>query len=118
MFRSIERQDLIAGRLDFLPIGFGTVTSIGGVGHYCVFNKLRAFQREIETQGKEYAQRVETLYQYWLDHDLKTIYCRDMLTETTLGRFIDVEYPLIATVRLSGMMLDYPKLLDNGISGL
>lgn len=118
MFRSIERQDLIAGRLDFLPIGFGTVTSIGGVGHYCVFNKLRVFQREIETQGKEYAQRVETLYQYWLDHDLKTIYCRDMLTETTLGRFIDVEYPLIATARLSGMMLNYPRLLDNGISGL
>ena len=45
MFRSIERQDLFAGRLDFLPIGFGTVTSIGGVGHYCVFNKLRAFQK-------------------------------------------------------------------------
>ena len=36
MFRSIERQDLIAGRLDFLPIGFGTVTSIGGVGHYLI----------------------------------------------------------------------------------
>ena len=45
MFRSIEAQDLIAGRLDFLPIGFGTVTSVGGVGHYCVFNKLRAFQK-------------------------------------------------------------------------
>ena len=32
--------------------------------------------------------------------------------------FIDVEYPLIATARLSGMMLDYPKLLENGICGL
>lgn len=30
MFRSIEEQDLFAGRLDFLPIGFGTVTSVGG----------------------------------------------------------------------------------------
>ncbi len=35
-----------------------------------------------------------------------------------IGRFIDVNYPLIATARLSEMMLDYPKLLDNGISGL
>lgn len=118
MFRSIESQDLIAGRLDFLPIGFGTVTSVGGVGHYCVFAKLRAFQKEIEVLGKEYHERVESLYEYWLDHDLKTIYCRQTLTETTIGRFIDVNYPLIATARLSGMMLDYPKLLDNGISGL
>lgn len=118
MFRSIEDSDLIAGRLDFLPIGFGTVTSVGGVGHYCVFAKLRAFQKEIDKLGPDYHDRVETLYKYWLDNDLKTEYCRRTLTETTIGRFIDVNYPLIATARLSGMMLDYPKLLDNGISGL
>lgn len=41
-----------------------------------------------------------------------------MLTETTVGRFIDTKYPLIATARLSGMMLDYPKLLEKGIGGL
>ncbi|MGN1340070.1 MAG: pyruvate formate lyase family protein [Oscillospiraceae bacterium] len=118
MFRSVEDSDLIAGRLDFLPIGFGTVTSVGGVGHYCVFAKLRAFQKEIDELGAEYHERVEELYRYWLDNDLKTEYCRRTLTETTIGRFIDVNYPLIATARLSGMMLDYPKLLDNGISGL
>ena len=28
LFRSIEDDDLLAGRLDFLPIGFGSVTSI------------------------------------------------------------------------------------------
>ena len=67
MFRSIEEQDLIAGRLDFLPIGFGTVTSVGGVGHYRVFNKLRAFQKEIAVLGAAYSDRVESLYQYWLD---------------------------------------------------
>lgn len=118
MFRSIENEDLFAGRLDFLPIGFGTVTSVGGVGHYCVFNKLREFQKEIQKQGEEYYDRVEELYQYWLQHDLKTRYCQEVLTETTIGRFIDVEYPLIATARLSGMMLDYPKLLENGVGGI
>ena len=118
LFRSIEEQDLIAGRLDFLPIGFGTVTSIGGVGHYCVFNKLRAFQREIEKEGKEYSDRVEELYRYWENQDLKVLYCKEILTETTIGRFIDVEYPMIATARLSGMMLDYHLLLELGIPGL
>ena len=61
---------------------------------------------------------MDDLYNYWLDHDLKTIYCKEVLTETTIGRFIDTKYPLIATARLSGMMLDYPKLLERGIGGL
>lgn len=116
LFRSIESQDKIAGRLDFLPIGFGAVTSLGGVGHYCVFAKLRLFQEKLGDPSDK--KRVDKLYNYWLKHDLKTIYCRDVLTETTIGRFIDCEYPLIATARLSGMMLDYPKLLDRGIGGL
>ena len=116
MFRSIEEQDLIAGRLDFLPIGFGCVTSLGGVGHYCVFNKLRDFQKLLEKTADQ--ERVEKLYQYWLKHDLKTIYCNEVLTDDTIGRFIDCQYPLIATARLSGMMLDYPKLLEKGIGRL
>ena len=115
LFRKITNQDLIAGRTDFLPIGFGCVTSLGGGGHYCGFKKLRAFQQQLdETERK----RVDALYDYWLDHDLKTQFNKEVLTEDTLGMFIDCEYPMIATARLSGMMLDYPKLLDKGIGGL
>ena len=116
LFRKIEDQDRIAGRIDFLPIGFGCVTSLGGVGHYCVFNKLREFQDKLEDEQAK--KRVDALYDYWLDHDVKTLYCKDVLTEDTIGRFIDVNYPMIATARLSGMMLDYQKLLDLGIGGL
>ncbi|PRR81505.1 pyruvate formate lyase family protein [Clostridium vincentii] len=116
LFRQIEDNDRIIGRIDFLPIGFGCVTSIGGVGHYCVFNKLREFQKQFDDESMK--KRIDDLYNYWLDHDVKTLYCKDVLTEDTIGRFIDCEYPLIATARLSGMMLDYPKLLDLGIGGL
>lgn len=116
LFRTIEGDDLIGGRLDFLPIGFGCVTSVGGVGHYCVFNKLLAFRDELADDAQK--TRVDALYNYWLEHDLKTQYCRDVLTEGTIGRFIDCDYPLIATARLSGMMLDYQKLLGLGINGL
>ena len=115
LFRKITSTDLIAGRTDFLPIGFGAVTSLGGVGHYCVFNKLRAFQKELKEEEKS---RVDVLYDYWLDHDLKTQFNKEILTEDTLGMFIDCEYPMIATARLSGMMLDYPKLINRGINGL
>ena len=116
LFRSIEDGDLIAGRLDFLPIGFGSVTSIGGVGHYCVFHKLRAFKDTLDTD--EQKARVDALYDYWTDHDVKAIYCADVLNETTTGRFIDCKYPYMATARLSGMMLDYNKLMRLGINGI
>lgn len=116
LFRSIEKDDLIAGRLDFLPIGFGSVTSIGGVGHYCVFHKLRAFKEHLKTEEEK--KRVDVLYDYWQDHDVKSIYCQDVLNEDTTGRFIDCKYPFMATARLSGMMLDYKKLVTLGIPGL
>lgn len=116
LFRSIEEQDLIAGRLDFLPIGFGCVTSVGGVGHYCVFHKLREFKEQLSNEADR--KRVDALYDYWSDHDVKARYCQDVLNETTTGRFIDCHYPFMATARLSGMMLDYVKLMKYGISGL
>lgn len=116
LFRTIEPGDLVAGRMDVLPIGFGCVTSLGGVGHYCVFQKLNAFGEQLVEEGQKKA--VKELYDYWAEHDLKTNYCKAMLTEDTIGRFIDCDYPLIATARLSGMMLNYPLLLDNGIIGL
>ena len=116
LFRHIQDGDLIAGRLDFLPIGFGSVTSIGGVGHYCVFHELRAFQEKLES--KEDKQRVDALYDYWQQHDVKTIYCQDILNDSTTGKFIDCAYPFMATARLSGMMLNYKKLVSLGIEGL
>ena len=115
LLREIEEADLFIGRMDFLPIGFGCVTSVGGVGHYCVFAKLRQFRQELPEADRP---RVDALYDYWLAHDTKTLYCRDVLTDTTVGAFIDCAYPLIATARLSGMMLDYHKLMDLGIGGL
>lgn len=115
LFRSIEEADLIAGRLDFLPIGFGCVTSVGGVGHYCVFNKLTKFRSQLPDSQQP---RVDALYRYWLEHDLKTKYCKDALKDDIVGMFIDCDYPLIATARLSGMMLDYRTLTSLGIGGL
>lgn len=115
LFRSIEDGDLFAGRLDFLPIGFGCVTSVGGVGHYCVFRKLRAFQEQLPECDRP---RVDALYDYWLDHDVKTQFNKEMIVDDTMGMFIDTAFPMIATARLSGMMLDYQTLMDCGIPGL
>lgn len=116
LLRRMEPGDRFLGRLDFLPIGFGCVTSLGGVGHYCVFGKLKLLREKLPTE-EEKAQ-LDALYQYWLRHDCKTVYCREELIDDVIGRFIDVETPLIATARLSGMMLDYEALLSGGVDGL
>ncbi len=116
LFRTIEPQDRIAGRLDFLPIGFGSVTSIGGVGHYCVFHELTRMKERAASEADR--ARLDALHAYWRDHDVKAIYCDEVLNDTTTGRFIDCSYPFMATARLSGMMLDYQKLLDLGVNGL
>lgn len=115
LFRQPEPGDLIMGRLDFLPVGFGCVTSVGGVGHYCVFHKLRALK---EALPEALHPRVDALYDFWQEHDLKTLYCQDVLNDTTTGRFIDCAYPFMATARLSGMMLDYARLMELGVDGL
>ena len=91
------------------------MTSVGGVGHYCVFRKLRQFQAQLPDEMKP---RVDALYNYWLDHDVKTQFNREMIVDDTMGMFIDTAFPLIATARLSGMMLDYPKLIENGVPGM
>ncbi|MDF1493159.1 pyruvate formate lyase family protein [Caproiciproducens sp. CPB-2] len=117
LFRHIEDQDLVVGRLDALPIGFGCVTSVGGVGHYCVFSKL-AKLRQKAAGTPELVERLNALEAYWDNHDTRSIFFNDSLTETTMGKFVDAKYPAILTARLSGMYLDYPKLIDLGIPGL
>lgn len=116
LFRRIEADDWFAGRLDFLPIGFGSVTSVGGVGHYCVFDKLQAFGAALDSV--EDRERVTAMSDYWTEHDTKALYCEDVLTDTTIGRFIDPNFPLMATARLSGVMLDYATILDLGANGM
>ncbi len=116
LFRKIEPEDIVIGRVDALAIGFGCVTSVGGVGHYCNFNQLNNLKNQLESN--EDKRTVDSLMNYWEKHDTRSIFFRQMLTETTLGKFVDVRYPAIATARLSGMYLDYSKLIDLGIPGL
>ena len=116
LFRNIEEQDLVLGRVDALPVGFGSVTSIGGVGHYCIFSKLKAFRGKLIDESM--IKRVDEMEKYWDKNDTRTIYFNDVLKDDTMGKFVDVKYPAIATARLSGMYLNYNLLVENGIPGL
>jgi len=116
LFRKIESTDIIIGRSDVLPIGFGCVTSVGGVGHYCVFSKMEKMRQD--SGDPELIERLNRLEKFWDTHDTRSLFFQERLTETTLGKFVDAKYPAILTARLSGMYLDYPKLIRLGIPGL
>lgn len=117
MFRSIDDRDLIAGRYDALPIGFGCVTSVGGVGHYCIFNKLETFK---EGLNEEQRGRVDALAAYWERRDTKAQFVDAYMDGVIMNAFSNASYacPVAAGIRLSGMMLDYNKLVAKGIDGL
>lgn len=115
VFRPMYDNDLILGRFDALLVGFGSVTSVGGPGHYCRIEKLDSFAK---TVSYDCSKEIKYLKNYWKDNDTREIFYKENLIENILGRFVDVLYPAIVTARFSGMYLNYNLLLDNGISGL
>ena len=116
MFRPMEPEDLIVGRSDVLPIGFGCVTSVGGVGHYCVFSKMEQLRKS--TEDRTLIERLNRLERFWDENDTRSLFYNETLTENTIGKFVDAKYPAVITARLSGTYLDYPKLIRQGIPGL
>ncbi|MBQ9036199.1 MAG: pyruvate formate lyase family protein [Erysipelotrichaceae bacterium] len=118
LLRTILPDDLLAGRMDFLPIGFGAVTSVGGVGHYCHFANLYKLRDSIEEE--DLLKRIDALDEYWTKYDTRTQYSRNYRSEVVYGDTMQTIYnaPITAGPRLSGMMLDYNKLCDLGITGL
>ncbi|WP_251861743.1 pyruvate formate lyase family protein [Clostridium sp. Marseille-Q2269] len=115
VFRPMYEDDLILGRLDALLIGFGSVTSVGGPGHYCRLEKLDSL---LEKLGDKYKKDIDYLKEYWKENDTREVFYRERLKENVLGRFVDVLFPAIITARFSGMYLNYNLLLENGINGL
>lgn len=115
VFRPMYENDLILGRYDALPIGFGSVTSVGAPGHYCRFDQMIKMRNRMDDSTHA---TIDELIEYWKIHDTREIFYKDNLMENIMGPFVDVRYPVIVTARFSGMYLDYNKLLDHGIDGL
>ena len=68
-FRHVEDSDLVVGRTDVLPVGFGCVTSVGGVGHYCTFAKLNNLRNA--TDDPELLRRIDAIEEYWDSNDTR-----------------------------------------------
>ncbi|WP_455137255.1 pyruvate formate lyase family protein [Thermophilibacter sp.] len=115
-FRHVEDTDLVVGRTDVMPVGLGCVTSVGGTGHYCSFSKLHALRDQCSDAAD--VARLDAVEAYWNEHDTRSIFFEDTLTDETLGKFVDAKYAAVVTARLSGTMLNYEELVELGVPGL
>ena len=111
--RSIMDKDMLACRVDYLPVGFGCVTSVGGVGYYCHYRNLNLLRES--TDDPDLIERLNKIEDYY--------------TGNTIVERFDQKYgkPYIdgsdngstqGVIRLSGMMLDYNKFCANGVKGM
>ena len=89
MLRSIADTDLIAGRYDVLPIGFGCVTSLGGVGHYCLPSRMETFRKNIPDKDQP---RVDALLDYWKGKDIKAEFIDKYMDGVIINAFSNVTF--------------------------
>ncbi len=116
-FNSVTSDDVVVGSIDILPVGIGTTTTVGGVGYYFQFERLQEIKEKLKSDV-ELTRELDTVISYWQANDTREKFFADNLIENELGRFVEIDFPAIVTTRLSGMYLDYNKLVDNGIEGL
>lgn len=63
-------------------------------------------------------ERLNVLENFWDKHDTRSMFFDKALEPNKFGKFVDAKCPTILTARLSGMYLDYPKLIKKGIKGI
>lgn len=120
----IENDDLLAGRLDLLPIGFMPQPAMvfgQGVGYYCDEQVLFNWAKEDGISIEEKRQ-IEELVDFWTENTTKAkteaLYTQDQNTYMTHGNYRElpgVAYPLY---RISGTQLHFVRLMECGLRGL
>ncbi|MBR0474760.1 MAG: pyruvate formate-lyase [Erysipelotrichaceae bacterium] len=111
--RSIMEKDMLACRVDYLPVGFGCVTSVGGVGYYCHYRNLNLLRES--TDDPDLIERMNKIEDYFTGNTIgerfKGVYPTPIPSNSE-------DEPLLLGIRLSGMMLDYKKFCANGVKGM
>lgn len=121
MVRPVREEDLFAGRLVQMPIGFTPQSRGSGMG-YCIHPDIDSIllkKPELKAENKEV---LSELLSFW--HKEGTVYKSRRKMPAEVGKTIRSElYYLESGIafslyRMSGIQLDYHKLLTLGIAGL
>lgn len=117
----IMPHDLIAGRIEMLPIGFAPQSDSGSLGYYIHSAKIRQLLEDPELAA-ENKKRLQKLIAYWEKEDTKVKIrnaypekMKKVLSSDNWNGESGIAFPLY---RMSGVYLDIRKLIKLGLPGL
>ena len=117
----IQSQDLLAGRIDLLPIGFTPQSDSGGFGYYIHTGKTSALLKDSELT-LENKERLKVISDFWKKEDnaykTREAYSAEMkriLPSDNWNAESGIAFPLY---RMSGVYPDIKKLVNFGLPGL
>lgn len=124
ILQSIRPDDLLAGRMTLLPVGFMPQPAMErgqGVGYYCDEELLQEWASDSNLTLEE--QRILWgLIHYWKHNTTKArterLYSADQWRYMTHGNYRALPGAAYPLYRISGTQLDFCKLLENGLNGL
>ena len=121
MFRPIEVNDIFVGRTKQLPIGFLPQSDEGFLGYYI---HPKAFKQLLEDPllTKENRTKLKEVELFWMKNATvtksKLAFTSDMLKALPSDKYNSESGIAFTLWRMSGVQLDYAKLVKLGIPGL
>jgi pyruvate-formate lyase len=119
--RDVQRGDLFAGRTGTPLIGFIGQENSGSIGYYCNEKELRSFQQEHAMQDDD-NRRIDELIHFWGSEatvaKAKEHYSEQMKNALPSDLYSEESGIVFTLWRMSGIQMDYEKLVRLGIPGL
>jgi pyruvate-formate lyase len=119
--RDVQRGDLFAGRTRTPLIGFIGQENSGSMGYYCNEKELRGFQQEHAMLDKD-NRKIEELIDFWRSEatvaKAKQHYSEQMKNALPSDLYSEESGVVFTLWRMSGIQMDYEKLVRLGIPGL
>ncbi len=113
LFDRIRPEDLFAGRIHYLPVGFGLEDAAGGPVYYCFDSRILP---DLENLPEEERQPILDMIAFWKNEATIAGKLVQRLPPETLQATSNHVAEMMG--RLSGTLLNYEKLVQVGLPGL
>ena len=119
--RTIQKNDLFAGRMIQAPIGFAGQSDEASLGYY-LHEEAMANLRKNPGLSEECLDQLDELTAYWSGRTTvkkaKSKFTREMTEALPSDHYYSEPGIAFTLWRMAGIQLHYNKLMDKGISGL
>ncbi len=121
LLHPIEETDVLAGRHEFGPVGFGIQHQTGGFGFYIHEDEV-VHELEHGTGSLKYREDLNEMLVFWKNENTDRFVMKNMpkhLQEALLSdAWEKVPMPAGPILRMAGCYLDFDKLVQIGLPGL